>query len=86
MWFCKLEPVYQFAGNARAEVYEPVQGSYNTTEGCYLLVDIKQREGESLISYPTRFNKIATELKRLDENLVLMAIMDGVNKRTEFSH
>lgn len=50
------------------------------------LVDVEQRTVESLRSYLARFNTTTTNVRRLYENLVLMAIIVGVNKRMRFSH
>ena len=49
------------------------------------LTDIKQRDGESLVSYLTQFNAAAAAVKRPDDRLVNMAIVAGINKRTEFA-
>lgn len=49
------------------------------------LTNIKQRDGESLLSYLTWFNVAAAAVKRPDDRLVHMAVVAGVNKRTKFS-
>lgn len=49
------------------------------------MVDIKQRDENSLQSYLTRFNDVAAAVKIADESLIHKAIVFGVNRKTEFS-
>ena len=49
------------------------------------LIDVKKWDRESLISYLTRFNVVAVAVKKPNERFLHMAIVVGVNKRTEFS-
>ena len=45
---------------------------------------VKQRLGESLRGYLDRFNLAATEVKDPHEPTVVAALIDGVDKDTEF--
>lgn len=49
------------------------------------LADVKQRDGESLRSYLTRFNTIVAAMKTSDEMLVHMEKVFSMNKKTELS-
>lgn len=49
------------------------------------LTDVKQRHGETLVSYLIRFNAAAATATKPNERLLHMAVVVGVNKRTEFS-
>ena len=48
------------------------------------LSGVKQAPGESLKSYLDRFNQAATEVSDPHEQTILMALIDGVDKDTEF--
>ena len=45
----------------------------------YSLSDIKQKTGESLQQYLTRFNAAAAAVQNADERLTLMALCEGVH-------
>ena len=86
MWFCRLEPgsidsyaqlVRSFKNKFRVHMVQP--------KDPITLTDVKQRDGETLVSYLTRFNAAAAAVTKPDERLLHMAVVAGLNNRTKFS-
>lgn len=86
LWFCRLKPwfissysnlVQKFKSQFRVYITRPMEA--------IIFTDIKQRDGESLWIYLTRFNYASLAMKMTDESLIHMIAVSDVNRRTDFS-
>ena len=85
-WFCHLPQgsisswemfKEKFISQFRIHVEQP--------KDAYSLSNIKQKPGEMVQQYLTRFNAAAAAVQDADEKLILMALCSGVHPNTKFA-
>ena len=54
--------------------------SWHPWRGSESLINIKQREGESIRAYVNRFNVAALEVRNLDQSIAMAALKGGLQK------
>ena len=54
--------------------------SQHLQRGSESLINIKQREGESIWAYVNRFNVAALEVRNLDQSVTMAALKGGLQK------
>lgn len=83
MWFYRLDPS---SIDSYAQLFRSFKSQFRIhmvqPKDLITLTDVKQRDGETLVSYLTTFNAAAAVVTQPDDRLLHMAVVAGVNKRT----